>query len=85
MFIDIYINIYIYIHTHYVGMSNRSDSSRQGEGGYVYLVEVQYFIKLQTGQAMFVALPRHIYGELARSQMGLELLEEKYIYIYIYM
>ena len=32
------------------GSSFRSDSSRSGEGGYIYLVEVQYYLRLHTGQ-----------------------------------
>ena len=41
----------------FLGVSNnsnsssfRSDSSRSGEGGYIYLVEVQYHLRLHTGQ-----------------------------------
>ena len=32
------------------GSSFRSDLSRSGEGGYIYLVEVQYYLRLHTGQ-----------------------------------
>ena len=32
------------------GSSFRSDLSRSGEGGYIYLVEVQYYLRLNTGQ-----------------------------------
>ena len=32
------------------GTTFRSDSSRSGEGGYVFLVEVQYSLRLLTGQ-----------------------------------
>lgn len=44
-----------------------------------YLVEVHYYLKLQTGQSTFLPLPRHIYGELARSSAGIMLLLSKRI------
>lgn len=73
--------------------SNRGDISRSG--GMVYLMEIQFFLRLETGnvsppsldlsrslsnrvtdaslptiQGMFVPMPRHIYGELARTPEG---------------
>lgn len=39
-----------------------------------YLVEVHYILRLQTGQSAFLPLPRHMYGELARTSQGLKLL-----------
>jgi len=48
--------------------SSRGDSSRSG--GFVYLVEIQYHIKLESGQGIFVPIQRHLYGELARSIEG---------------
>eukprot|EP01039_Chlorochromonas_danica_P002589 gene2589-2831_t len=48
--------------------SNRMDTSRSG--GLLYLVEVQYFFRLETGKGMFVPMPRHMYGELARTIEG---------------
>jgi hypothetical protein len=44
-----------------------------------YLVEVHYYLKLQTGQSTFLPLPRHMYGELARSSAGIMILLSKRI------
>jgi len=55
--------------------ANRSDASRSG--GICYLVEVQYYLRLETGQATFATIPRHLYGELARSPEGISLLTSK--------
>lgn len=45
----------------------------------IYLVEVHYYLRLQTGQSTFLPLPRHMYGELARSSAGIMLLLSKRI------
>lgn len=47
---------------------NRMDASRSG--GMLYLVEIHYYFRLETGNGMFVPMPRHIYGELARTLEG---------------
>lgn len=52
----------------FMGRSSRGDSSRSG--GFVYLIEIQYHIKLESGQGTFVPIHRHLYGELARSIEG---------------
>jgi hypothetical protein len=44
-----------------------------------YLVEVQFVLRLETGLSMFAPVPRHLYGELARTQHGTALLKEKNI------
>ena len=51
----------------FLGVSNnsnsssfRSDLSRSGEGGYIYLVEVQYHIKLHTGQVKLLYETMHM-------------------------
>jgi hypothetical protein len=44
-----------------------------------YLVEVHYYLRLQTGQSTFLPLPRHMYGELARSSAGIMILLSKRI------
>lgn len=73
---------------------NRNDFSRAGN--LLYLVEVQYYFRLETGhvslllhyincfislivQAMFVPMPRHLYGELARTLEGCAHLNQKNI------
>ena len=56
---------------------NRYDFSRSG--GLVYLVEVHYFLRLETGQALFVPMPRHVYGELSRTLEGCACLAERNI------
>lgn len=50
------------------GSTSRGDSSRSG--GFVYLTEVQYHIKLESGLGLSVPIQRHLYGELARSIEG---------------
>jgi hypothetical protein len=40
----------------------------------VYLLEVQYYISVLTGQALFAPQPPHVYGMLARSVEGCSLL-----------
>jgi rapamycin-insensitive companion of mTOR len=45
-----------------------------GNSHAAYLVEVHYYLKLQTGQSSFLPLPRHLYGELARSSAGIMIL-----------
>jgi hypothetical protein len=45
-----------------------------GNNHAAYLVEVHYYLKLQTGQSSFLPLPRHLYGELARSSAGIMIL-----------
>lgn len=57
--------------------SSRSDLSRAG--GQVYLVEVQYYFQIHTGHSIFVPLPRHLYGELSRSQEGYDVLSTRNI------
>lgn len=47
--------------------------------GMLYLVEIQYFLRLETGQAPFVPMPRHLYGELARSGEGCSVLVKRNI------
>ena len=44
------------------GSSFRSDSSRSGEGGYIYLVEVQYYLRLHTGQVRLLFI--HVYIDI---------------------
>eukprot|EP01038_Epipyxis_sp_PR26KG_P005836 gene5836-8052_t len=58
--------------------NSRSDQSRAGlgSGGSIYLVEIQYYLKIETGQALFVPMPRHMYGELSRTLEGCEQLEK---------
>ena len=51
------------------GSTFRGDSSRSG--GFVYLTEVQYHIKLESGLGLSVPIQRHLYGELARSIEGI--------------
>lgn len=36
----------------------------------LYLVEIHYYISLETGQAMFVPMPRHLFSELSRTVDG---------------
>eukprot|EP01042_Synura_sphagnicola_P008225 gene8225-10535_t len=40
----------------------------------VFIEEVQFVLRLQTHQALIVPVPRHFYGELARTSRGLSLL-----------
>ena len=40
----------------------------------VYLVEVHYYLKLDTGLPLFMPMPRHLYGELSRSSKGCSIL-----------
>ena len=47
--------------------------------GPVYLVEVQYFLRIETGIGAFVPIPRHLFGELARSNAGIALLDNERI------
>lgn len=51
-----------------------TDSHRR-EGGAVYLLEVQYYLSVLSGQPLFAAVPPHMYGLLARSLEGCALLE----------
>jgi hypothetical protein len=57
--------------------NNRMDASRAGSA--LYLVEIQYFFRLETGQSTFVPMPLHLYGELSRSLEGLECLAKRSI------
>jgi hypothetical protein len=57
--------------------NNRMDASRAGSA--LYLVEIQYFFRLETGQSVFVPMPLHLYGELSRSLEGLECLAKRSI------
>jgi hypothetical protein len=43
----------------------------------VYLMEVQYYIAIKTGQSPFAAMPPHPYGMLVRSHEGAALLASK--------
>jgi hypothetical protein len=47
--------------------------------GPVYLVEVQYFLRIETGMGTFVPIPRHLFGELARNTAGISLLKNERI------
>ncbi len=47
--------------------------------GPVYLVEVQYFLRIETGMGSFVPIPRHLFGELARNNAGIALLNNERI------
>lgn len=57
--------------------NNRFD--RSYTGGFTYLVEVQYFIRLETQQAAFAPIPRHFFGELSRTLQGCSVLSENNI------
>lgn len=44
--------------------------------GIVYLVEIHYYLRLKTNQDTFVPIPRHLYGELSRNSVGINILRE---------
>lgn len=44
-----------------------------------FLVEVHYVLSLKTGQSAFLPLPRHLYGEMARTLEGRILLDNRRI------
>lgn len=48
--------------------------SARRDTGAAYLVEVHYLLRLWTDQDAFVPIPRHLYGELARSKKGAAML-----------
>jgi len=54
--------------------NNRTDASRAGST--VYLVEVQYHLRLETGLPLFIPIGRHVWGELAKSPEGCAMLED---------
>lgn len=41
----------------------------------VYLLEVHYLLRLEAGRPIFATLPRHLYGELARTPDGCAILD----------
>mmetsp|Transcript_21477 Transcript_21477/g.31154 ORF Transcript_21477/g.31154 Transcript_21477/m.31154 type:complete len:1569 (+) Transcript_21477:93-4799(+) len=53
--------------------------SRPQQPSVAYLVEVHYVLRLQTGQAAFLPLPRHMYGELSRTSAGMKLMHSQNI------
>lgn len=58
---------------------NRMDSSRSG--GMLFLVEIHYFLSIETGQSIFVPMPRHLFSELTRTISGCdELLKRNVIF-----
>jgi hypothetical protein len=59
------------------GNAGQGDRRSSAPYGTVYLVEIQYFLRLKTGQAPFVPMPRHLYGELARSAEGCAVLVKR--------
>lgn len=56
--------------------SNHLSSSRHATDSgnrlekFFHLIEIQYFIRLQTGQSTFVSMPCHLFGELSRTIEG---------------
>jgi rapamycin-insensitive companion of mTOR len=54
--------------------SDKQSSRYNPNAPVAYLLEVHYILRLQTGQSAFLPLPRHMYGELARTSQGLKLL-----------
>ncbi|CAK9856920.1 unnamed protein product [Sphagnum jensenii] len=53
------------------------ESSHDTKGtAVVYLVEVQYYLTIETGLPIYVPITRHAFGELARTQKGCNLLHE---------
>lgn len=54
--------------------SSSTASTAKASTHYVYLVEIHFILRLQTGQNMFVPIPRHMFGELARTTLGRQLL-----------
>lgn len=48
-------------------------------GGYLYLKEVQYILRLETKQSLYVPMPRHFLGELGRSSDGYSILKNYHI------
>ena len=44
-----------------------------------FLVEIHYVLSLKTGQSAFLPLPRHMYGEMARTVQGRQLLMDRQI------
>ena len=45
------------------------------------LIEIQYLLRLETGQSLFVPMPRHLYGDLAKTRLGCDILKRKKIVV----
>lgn len=56
------------------GAGNRSDASRAGTS--VYLLEVQYYLRLETGLPLYIPITRHLWGELAKSPEGCAIIDD---------
>jgi hypothetical protein len=55
----------------------RSSVSGSQNGAVVYLVEVHFLLRLVTGDPTMAPIPRHMFGELARTMAGCNLLVEQ--------
>lgn len=60
--------------SHSKGLFSAADSQRSSYSSIVYLSEVHYYLRLDTGLSLFTPLPRHLFRELARSPRGMEAL-----------
>lgn len=56
------------------GVFSAADKHNSARETYVYLSEIHYFLRLDTGNSLFCALPRHLYTDLAKSRKGIEML-----------
>jgi rapamycin-insensitive companion of mTOR len=56
-----------------------SGAGDKASAAVTFLVEVHYVLSLQTGQSAFLPLPRHMYGEMARTGEGRALLANRRI------
>lgn len=57
-----------------IGANGRKPTVQRSATGATYLVEVHYYLRLCTDQDIFVPIPRHMYGELARNRDGIDIL-----------
>lgn len=65
--------VFIFSHQPPPGYSEKTSAA------VVFLTEIHYLLSLKTGQSVFLPLPRHMYGELARTSEGRDLLESRQI------
>ena len=54
--------------------SGTSQHTTMPRSNVVYLAEIHYYLKLDTGLPLFMPMPRHLYGELSKSNKGCSIL-----------